>query len=181
MQPFYKRLPWWSLVLWLCVAASSASASSIAPPIVRTYVYDLGLAGLIDQQVFVVPAQADRPLGLGASISQEPGGFPMDVYLGVIVPGGKVFSWVPKPGGGASVVSGLSPVARSVTEPSFTTRNVFGADAQYTFTEADALGLYSVFTLLVPAGKDPGDARQWHWVSMVPVVFRGLTAPAQAR
>ena len=173
MRPFCRLF---SLVLALCLGAPLAHAgSTVASPVARAYVLDALLGGLVDQQVFVVPAAPARPLAFGATVTRESGSPPVDVYLGVIVPGGQVYTWVPKPGGGAALVKGLSPVARAVTETSFATATVFGADARYSFSEGDAAGLYSVFVLLVPPGSDPGDARKWNWASMTPLMFQGLS------
>lgn len=177
---FCRRLL--SLTLALCAGAPLANATSTTPPpAVRVYVLDALLAGLVDQQVFVVPAAPARPLAFGATVAREPGSPVMDVYLEVIVPGGRVFTWVPKPGGGSVLVEGLSPVARAFTGTSFATATVFGADAQYTFSEGHTPGMYSVFALLVPPGSDPGDARRWTWVNMVPLMFQGLTIQAISR
>lgn len=173
MLSIFRRLL--SLALALCLGAPLAYASSVAPPVVTPYVVDALLSGLIDRQLFVVPPAPARPLAVGATVARVVGSPPMDVYLGVIVPGGQVYTWIPRPGGGATLVKGLSPVARAVTETTFATATVFGADAKYTFSEGDARGLYSVFALLVPPGSDPGDARKWTWVNMTPLMFQGLT------
>lgn len=109
---FCRLLP---LALALCLGAPLVYASSVAPPVIRPYVFDALLSSLIGQQVFVVPPAPARPLAVGATVAREAGSLPVDVYLGVIVPGGQVFTWVPKPGGGATLVKGLAPVARAVT------------------------------------------------------------------
>jgi hypothetical protein len=168
-----RLLPLW---LILSLGASPASAASTLPaPIVRPYVFDAITGGLIDQQLFVVPAAPMRPLAFGATITREVGSLPVDIYLGVISPKGEVYSWIPKQGGGGILVKGLSPVARSVNETTFATSTVFGTDPKYTFSEGDVPGMYSVFALLVPPGSDPNDARRWTWVNMVPLLFQGLT------
>lgn len=176
MMRFFSRLA--SAVLAACLVAPLANAmSSVAPPVIWTRVTDAELAGLSDQPIFVVPSLR-RTVAIGSSFERVAGTLPIDVYIGVIAPGGRVFSWVPKPGGGASLVEGLSPVARAVDGTTFATRTVFGADANYTFSDKDAPGLYSVFTLLVTPGRDPNDPRQWSSVNMVPLMFQGSGAPA---
>lgn len=180
MMRFFSRLG--PFLLAACLGTPLANATStVPPPVIRTYVIDASLAGLGDQQLFAVPATSGRTLAMGSSFERVAGSPLIDVYVGVILPGGRVFTWVPKPGGGAILTEGFSPVARSVAETTFTTRAVFGADASHTFSDKDATGLYSVFTLLVGAGRDPGDARQWSWVNMVPLMFQGFGAPAVSK
>jgi len=174
MHHLYHRLA--TLLMALAVAVPSANATTTAaPPAVRAYVLDGLTPGLVDQQVFAVPAAPMRPLVFGATIKREAGSPPIDVYLGVVAPGGKVFTWVPTQGGGGTLTEGMSAAARNMTSADFATPSVFGTDPRYTFTERDAPGLYSVFALLVPAGADPTDAQRWTWVNMVPLLFQGLT------
>jgi hypothetical protein len=165
-----------ALALALCLGVPLANASSPAPPDITIFVTNqLGF-----QQYLAVTTPV-RPLQFGAQIERvdgslpTPGSFPTDIYFGVIVPGGRVFTWVSNPGGGAALVEGLVPVARAVTEPSFSTGRVFGTP-EYTFSERDAPGLYSIFVLLVTPGSDASDARSWQYARMVPLMFKGVTA-----
>jgi hypothetical protein len=164
-----------ALVLALCLGVPLGHAASFAePPDSRIFVQNqLGA-----QQYQGTPG---RLLRFGAQIERvdgsypTPGSFPTDIYFGVIVPGGRAFTWVSSPGGGAALVEGLVPVARAVTDPSFTTASVLGAP-EYTFSERDAPGLYSVFLLLVTPGRDASDARSWQYARMVPLMFKGAMA-----
>ena len=167
------------LLLLICaglIAVPAVNATSTVPtPEIKVFVRDVVLGGLGTDQIFVVPAAPARPLAFSASVARTLGSLPCDVYFGVIVPGGRVFTWVPKVGGGAVLVAGMSPVARAVVDTAFQTASALAGDPQYTFSDGDAIGLYSLFILLVPPGADPSDARRWTWVTTVPLVFQGMT------
>jgi hypothetical protein len=164
-----------ALGLALCVGAPLVNAASAAPPDVNIVVWNrLGY-----QQYYGTPGQ---PLRFGLQIERldgsfpTPGSFPTDIYFGAIVPGGRVFTWVSNPGGGPVLVEGLIPVARAFTAISFVAERVLGIP-EYTFSERDAPGLYSVFVLLVTPGSDPSDGRSWQYARMVPLMFKGAIAP----
>jgi hypothetical protein len=165
-----------ALGLALCLVPPLANASSPTPPdITISVTSQLGF-----QQYQGTPG---RPLRFGVQIERldgsfpTPGSFPTDIYFGVIVPGGRVFTWVSNPGAGAVLVEGLIPVARAFTGTSFYLDDrVFGIP-EYTFSERDTPGLYSVFVLLVTPGRDASDARSWQYARMVPLMFKGATAP----
>ena len=170
-----RRRQFLSLMSLSLIALPAANATStVATPEVKVFVRDVVLSGLGTDQIFVVPAAPARPLAFGASVARTLGSLPCDVYFGVIVPGGRVFTWIPKVGGGAVLVAGMSPVARAIADTTFQTSSAFAGDPQYTFSEGDIKGLYSLFVLLVPPGADPSDARRWTWVTTVPLMFQGM-------
>lgn len=167
------RLFWLALIL--CLGVPLGYAASATPPNIQIYV--LNQLGFNQYQ-----GTSGRPLRFAAQIERldgslpTPGSFPTDIYFGVIAPGGRVFTWVSRPDGGAALVEGLIPAARAVTATSFSAESVLGTP-EYTFSERDTPGLYSVFVLLATPGSDASDARSWQHATIVPLMFKGVTPP----
>lgn len=163
---------------FLLAAPLVNATSTVAPPEIRIYVRDSAAGGLGGDQRFVVPPAPVRPLTFSASITRTSASLPSDVYFGVIAPDGRTFTWVRNDGGGIALVQGMSPAATAMTDEVFHTTSALMGDPEYAFSDADAPGLYLLFALLVPPGADPTDARQWTWVTTVPLMFQGLTSQA---
>jgi hypothetical protein len=89
-----------------------------------------------------------------------------DIYVGVVLPGGQVLSWVPTESGPV-LQGGLAPFARNATFTPFVATGLAHA-----FSGAEPAGLYSIHTILVTPGADPLDARNWFSARTVPLVFR---------
>lgn len=171
-----------SLMAVLLLGAAVAGATSTLPqPAVTLAVRDVALSGLGGGPVYLAPAAPGRPPAFGATVTRAEGSLPADVYFGVMAPGGPVFTWVPKPGGGAVPVEGLRPLVRAWGGASLSTAAVLGEDPQYTFTEREPPGLYSVFLLLVPSGADPGNPVNWSTAQMAPLMFHGVAIPATTK
>jgi hypothetical protein len=95
---------------------------------------------------------------------------PVDVYFGVIIPGGRTFTWNSALTSVPILVEGLIPAAQNVTTTFFHAAASLGGVPQHTFSSTHPLGLYSVFVLLVSAGANPADASRWFAASMSPLM-----------
>jgi hypothetical protein len=147
-----------------------AAASTATPPVISIKVDDAVLAPLGAPAVFTWAAAIGRPLEVLASITRGDIS-PVDVYLGVLVPDGRLLSWVPGSSTTPVLVAGLAPAGRGVTASSVSSAMLLGSNPQYLFSAADALGLYSLLVILVPAGAAPSDPRNWTAATMSPLVI----------
>ena len=93
--------------------------------------------------------------------------FTVDVYVGVLLPGGQIVSWVPD-SERAELKEGLAPYREDVSDRSFTL-NTPTVAPEYTFTGNEPFGLYLVFVFVVPHGGDPW--REWVAANMVPIIY----------
>lgn len=152
-------------VLALGVVPGSVVASTIALPIINIGVTDAETAGLNGAQWFT---WIGRPLAFSFAVHRREDTAPVDVYFGVLTPGGRVFSW--SPGAGApNLQEGLFPVGQGITATEISSA-LLGSNPEYTFPPGHEIGIYSVFCFLLPAGVDPRSPRSWINASMSPVV-----------
>jgi len=155
-------------VLAFGVAAGSAIGSTAAVPVISILTMDAMTAGYIGAQVFTWRTDG-RALQFEAAAS----GFhnsPVDVYFGVVAPGERVFTWSPA-AGAPNLREGLFPAGQGITASEIYSVALLGSSPQYTFPAGSPLGIYSVFFILVYAGNDPRDARQWLAANMSPLVI----------
>lgn len=168
-----------ALMVVLLLSATLCGATSTVPqPVVTLSVRDVILGDLGGQPVYLAPSAPGRPLAFSASVTRVEGSLPVDVYFGVMSPGGRVFTWIRKPGGGAELVEGLRPLVRAWSGVSLATAAALGEDPQYVFTGREAPGLYSVFLLLVTPEADPGNPGNWSTAQMTPLMFQGIAIQA---
>ncbi|MBG9390614.1 hypothetical protein [Caenimonas aquaedulcis] len=158
-------------VLAYGLAAPSAKASVAAPPVIYIQAIDPVLAGLNGAPVFTWRTDG-RPLQFGGGVDRTHTGFPpVDVYFGVMIPGGRLFTWTPGTGSEPNLREGLFPAGQGITAIQISTRDLLGASPQRPFSSADPLGVYSIFLFLTSPGADPRDARGWYGASMSPLVI----------
>jgi hypothetical protein len=82
----------------------------------------------------------------------------VDVYVGAILPDGRFTSWVGDPQG-STFVTGQTPVPLFAgIVPVVGTRNVY---RQISFTGVAGPGWYVLYGIVVRAGANPLDAREW--------------------
>ena len=95
---------------------------------------------------------------------------PIDVYVGVITPGGRFLSWIPGTANVPVLVEGLSPAGRGLTATSISGAALLGSHPQYLFSAADPPGLYSLFVILAVAGTDASKGL-WFGAAMSPLLI----------
>jgi hypothetical protein len=157
---------------WLLLAVISLGT---APTLVQA----LSLAAPPQISIFVA-----NPIGVPVFSWQTNGGalqfdasvtstlpLPVDVYFGVIIPGGRTFTWTSALTNVPILVEGLIPVAQNVTPTFFHAATSLGGVPQHTFSNTHPRGLYSVFVLLVAHGASPADASRWVAASMSPLML----------
>jgi hypothetical protein len=95
----------------------------------------------------------------------------VDVYFGILTPGGRVFSWKPGATNAPILAEGFFPAAQNTTATEMASTALLGGSPQHLFGSDHPLGLYSVFFFLVRTGADPRDPRQWYGATMAPLVI----------
>jgi len=155
-------------VLALGVVPASAVAATAAPPTIKILVLDAATAGLLSTPVFTWRIDGGA-VQFEATASRDLSN-PVDVYFGVVAPGERVFSWSPAVGA-PNLREGLFPAGQAITATQISSTGLLGSGPQYTFPAGSPLGIYSVFFLLVYAGNDPRDPRQWVAANMSPLVI----------
>jgi hypothetical protein len=95
----------------------------------------------------------------------------LDVYVGVVPPGGESLSWVAGKFGWPSLTSSAEPLPYLVSFPIYsgTHKLLYRAPA------ADARGWHTLYGLIVPPGADPLDPQRWISSSFFPFL---VTPPA---
>jgi hypothetical protein len=159
-----------SAVFALGCFPAAVHASTIPPPVISIVTLDAVLAPLIAAPVFSWTTTIGRPLAFGATISRSDLS-PTDVYFGILIPGGRILSWIPGTANGPELVEGWSPAGRGITAAAISSAALLGSDPQHLFAWGYPLGLYSVFVVLVRAGADPNDASRWYGATMSPLVI----------
>jgi hypothetical protein len=155
-------------VISLGIAPIVAQATSLpVPPQIQIIATDAATAA-----INFLPSYRWRPDGreiqFGASVG--PTGLFVDVYFGVIVPGGRTFTWTAGSAMGPILVEGLHPAAQNLDRAAtFNSSASLGGTPRYAFSNGDPLGLYTLFVLVVPHGADPSDTPRWIAVSMSPL------------
>jgi len=99
--------------------------------------------------------------------------FTVDVYVGALLPGGEVVSWI-LGSERTELKEGLVPYLEDVSDRSFTL-DTRGVGPQYTFTGNEAFGLYMPFVFVVAHGGDPWT--EWLAAYMVPIIFQQSLLP----
>lgn len=147
----------------------AAVASSAPPPTFSIQVMDAIRAPLVAVPVF--QWRIDQgPLLFDATLSRA-GSSPVDVYFGIIIPGGRIFTWTPGQSGGPILREGLFPAAQGTTATQISSFSLLGTDPEQTFSAGYPLGLYSVFMLFLPTGANAGDLRSWTGAAMSPLLI----------
>jgi len=145
------------------------SGSSIPSPVISIVALDAHLAPGGTLPVFTWRTDG-RLLDFGAFLTRYESS-PVDVYFGIIVPGGRIFSWSPGTNNVPNLQEGFVPAAQRTTATEMSSGALLGGSPQHSFSANHPLGLYSVFFFLVPAGADPRDLRQWYGATMSPLVI----------
>lgn len=145
------------------------SGTSIPSPVISIMALDANLAPGGTLPVFTWRTDG-RLLEFDASLSRYESS-PVDVYFGIIVPGGRIFSWSPGTNNVPTLQEGFVPAAQRTTATEMSGAALLGSSPQYGFSSDHLLGLYSVFFFLVPAGTDPRDPRRWMGATMSPLVI----------
>lgn len=153
----------------LGIAPVSAMSASVASPVISIATFDAMLAPLSSPPVFTWRTDL-RPLEFDAAVSRTDSS-PVDVYFGIIIPGGRIFSWSPGTASVPNLQEGFSPAAQGTTATEMSSAALLGRNPQHLFTADHLLGLYSVFFFLVPTGADPRDPRRWIGATMSPLVI----------
>jgi len=156
-------------VLAVGIAPGSAIGSTIPAPVVSITTLDAVQAPLIWEPRFTWKTDG-RPLEFVASVTRYESS-PVDVYFGILIPGGSIASWHPGTGHGPILQEGFFPAAQSMTATEMSGAALLGRNPQYSFSAGHPLGLYSVFFFLVPAGADPRDPSRWYGATMSPLVI----------
>lgn len=157
-----------STMLAFGIAPVSAQ-ESIARPVITILTLDAILAPAVTVPVFTWRT-GGRPLEFDAVVSRLDSSA-VDVYFGVIVPDGRIFSWISGTANIPILLEGLFPAAHRITDTAIFTAGLLGRNPQHSFSADHPLGLYSVFLFLVPTGAVPSDPRQWIAATMSPLVI----------
>jgi hypothetical protein len=150
-------------------APGPAMGSTIAPPVVSILTTDVLTAGYIGVPRFTWKG-VDGALQFEAAVTRNESS-PVDVYFGILTPGGRVFSWKPGTTNAPILAEGFFPAAQNTTATEMWSTVLLGGSPQHLFGSDHPLGLYSVFFFLVRTGADPRDPRQWHGATMAPLVI----------
>ena len=151
---------------------TSTSGGSVGgyPPQIQVYVGDGGLVGLIRHH-----ATAGSWIFMDAVLStQQDSATRSDVYVGVVTPDGRNASWVGDPQAPIFVVGPPVPFLADVilTEPPPLTPP-YRMLIHVTAPE----GWYMLYGLVVGAGQDPGDPRNWRNASFFPLLITKPETP----
>ncbi len=148
---------------------SAQTGASIAPPVISISTIDPIVTPLASVPVFTWRTDG-QPLEFVAAVSRADSS-PIDMYFGIIVPDGRIFSWISGTANVPILLEGLFPAAQLVTGTAISSAELLGKNPQHIFSADHPLGLYSVFFFLVPTGADPGDPRQWIAATMSPLMI----------
>jgi hypothetical protein len=168
--------PWWQagvpIRLWLMKFADRDAYYPVftepAPPVPKPPAIAISAT---DGFVTVQTTPRGSPIVLEAKLTiPDPGSARLDVYLGVVPPGGELLSWVRGQFDFPRLTANAAPVPYLVNFPvsSFTYRVLYRAPA------ADAEGWHTLYGLVVPPGADPLDPQRWISSSFYPFL---VTAP----
>jgi len=156
-------------VISLATAPTVAQATTFAaPPRIQIIAVDAATAGFIDAPLFRWRTDG-RALQFNASVS--PFTLPVDVYFGVIIPGGRTFTWTTASTTGPVLIEGLHPAGQNLTQTDFVASASLGGAPRYAFSNGEPLGLYSLFVLVVLHGADPSDTSRWIAANMSPLIL----------
>ncbi len=123
------------------------------------------------------------PYAFNASVSGEMDpaaaylfGKAVDVYFGILTPDQQAFSWILNPNTSsrnAIGVIGFRPILTNyIASGAYSMEQIAVSQKfAYPFTSSDKLGLYTVFCILVYAGKDPSKPENWSSVGMSPFLL----------
>jgi len=160
----------WLLLAVISLAATPTVAQATtraAPPQIQIIASDPAAAGFEGFPVYRWRTDG-RALQFDASVG--PSGLFADVYFGVIIPGGRTFTWTAASTGGPILVEGLHPAGQNVDRGAFFIASTsLGGVPRYAFSNGEPLGLYSLFVLVVLHGADPSDTTRWITVNMSPL------------
>lgn len=161
-----------SAVLALGIAPVSVQGTSIPPAVISISVVDALISPLVSVPIFSWTTGVGRPLEFGAAVSRVDSS-PVDVYFGIIIPGGRIFSWISGTANVPILLEGLFPAAQRITDTdtAISSAELLGRNPQHIFSADHPLGLYLVFFFLVPTGTDPGDSRHWIAATMSPLMI----------
>lgn len=93
---------------------------------------------------------------------------PHDVYLAVLTPDGKIFSWDDSPH--HQLTNGLVPYEKNIVRGSFYTQETPG----YKFTD-EANGIYHVYVIVTASGADPYNPINWVVATSSPLIYQPAT------
>ncbi|MES2605479.1 MAG: hypothetical protein V4603_11115 [Pseudomonadota bacterium] len=155
--------------------------SALAPSVSELSTLALAPAPEISVQVTTpvgAPVHAARLNGMAHSLSANiriPADalkIQVDLYFGVIRPGGTgTTTWI-NAATGPALQTGMSPLLKGInmgTAATITTTELFGHDVEHVFTGKEPAGMYLLFALLVAAGADPSNTKTWLGVDMTPL------------
>ena len=162
--------PWWQagvpIRLWLMKSANRDAYYPVftepAPPVPKPPAIAISAT---DGFVTVQTTPRGSPIVMEAKLTvPDPGGARLDVYLGVVPPGGELLSWVRGQFDFPSLTANAAPVPYLVNFPvsSWTYKVLYRAPA------ADAEGWHTLYGLIVPPGADPFDPARWISSSFFP-------------
>jgi hypothetical protein len=169
--------PWWQagvpIRLWLMKFANRDAYYPVftepAPPVLKPPAIAISAT---DGFVTVQTTPRGSPIVMEAKLTvPDPGGARLDVYLGVVPPGGELLSWVRGQFDFPRLTASAAPVPYLVNFPvsSWTSKVLYRAPA------ADAEGWHTLYGLIVPPGADPFDPARWISSSFFPFL---VTPPA---
>jgi len=159
-----------SLALLVSGITPFVHAETIPQPLISILTLDVLVAPLVAAPVFAWRTDLARPLEFIATITRSDIS-PVDVYFGVIIPGGRVFSWIPGTANGPVLVEGLSPAGRGITAAAISGAGLLGSDPQNLFSASQPIGLYSLFVVLVRSGADASNPGNWFGAAMSPLII----------
>ena len=140
---------------------SSVASSSIPQPVISIQIADATHAPLDTLRVFS-SLMSQGSLAFGATLTRYENS-PIDVYFGILSPGGRILTWARGPTNGPFPRAGLSPAVQGTTETQINMATLLGGNPVQGFADDARIpsGLYSVFMFIVPAGASPGDLHNW--------------------
>ncbi len=175
-----RRLNAWFIVFLYIF--SPAYGEEIRPTVQVT----AKLSGILGGETFVAGQNTNLSFDAKIAADNSPVGvIPSDVYFGVITPDQQVLTWVEEPtssgGRRTTGVLGLRPLLRdfrmawsATPNPPVSMAVLFQSQGaspfHHEFTDTDPNGLYWVFCLLVYAGQNPSDIRQWYAIDLKPLL-----------
>ena len=175
-----QRVSAW-IIVFAC-AFSPAYGEEIRPTVQVT----AKLPGILGGETFVVNQNTSLSFDAKIAADNSPVGVvPSDVYFGVITPDQQILTWVEEPTSSdsprATGVLGLRPLLRdfrmawgATPNPPVSLAVLFQSQGaspfHHEFTRTDPKGLYWVFCLLVYAGQNPSDIRQWYVIDLKPLL-----------
>ena len=167
---FGTRVPG-SAIRWLaaCALGATQAFAAVAPgPDIEVSAYSYLGYPTLDAK-----ALASNEITFGASIEFPGSGYipDGDLYVGLIQPGGVVFTWANQDGQ-AVLVKGTKPVVRGMDlggKYAFNLAEVFGKDPRYTFSGNEPRGMYTLFAFIVVGGDLPSNRLSWYAVDMAPL------------